>query len=1063
MSSPVWTAHQLRWTLRTVLDSNLGGDPLLTGRLECKYRNATVEALGLLINSARGTSTTTTTFSLGAGFSGSIPSHVGANSDDWTWQIILTGFKLLSTLRWTASLIEVYREGVLHHSATNISFTDSSGTAAGVGSIGMGPRLSVALTAGTVTLSFSPGPPSYGTYEAEGEAHVEGGFDFKITSGDSWSTFATTLPAIPATSTFPAFAGVPKPYGLTWPSGMIGGSNSAGLSASAYYHRTWAVYGSPVNQTPYSYLESWSGEIALVSNEKPVLHRLTTDSEGRLSRAAIPLVEGSGQCYTLDVDNYPAYTYPEKPGALTYGSVLPALTSTAADFTDTPGAIETDLLTRDHPCWAKVNYVKSDSRPRPFPGPYNQSIPYVSESYSWEWPTRVNSSTVTPQTACMDGVLHRWGAFICPRITPSINGVVQPVTYSVKHRMGQLSGGEIYRMMLGEMGGASLIGTLTGQPGIWHTIPNAWTPTASASYSAASSALYTAPAGAMTLITGGASFTGGSAKIDLVSLSAPPYAYGLLADSISLTVTGSALRYFLQDAMGNQKEVFPSGGVIDLTLSLKRPKPCGTWGQEWGLRAVVDSGLSPVSDIYPDIQVDGQTDQIWPDVDAERALMDQLGASGSWASLLITGTGTITITHPVLSRSSALKVWHESPEAFWVGTGDRWARLGGTAWPTAATLPYIEWPGRPPTNPDWLVWKRLVLEGRAPDDGILTEIASINESVSEGLTFSAAAALDTRALPVFGTEDSLETPVLLKSWRQANRHPHLMGSPLDPVTLQPSLGATLDRHIWSRKGSMLAGFDCWLDLYDSGGAMVSTHGTQIGSLWPSLALPSSFAKDHELRVRHWAAAQVRPVYGFSGHLFTQAPASPPRVACVRTMHYQEASEMTAGSVRSARDFRNPGASGVDQGLIVSGDIEGFDLLPRSGGASLLLLYSRAGSVYAKLSNDDGSTWGTEVAILTDAVNPRALGGNPEVVVGFREDGDGLPGVLVGVSQEPGGSAWSSEFILQTTSGDLRIEPLGFDITEASRGHGWILVAVAEGEAEVSRWISHDGCRSWAPA
>jgi len=529
----------------------------------------------------------------------------------------------------------------------------------------------------------------------------------------------------------------------------------------------------------------------------------------------------------------------------------------------------------------------------------------------------------------------------------------------------------------------------------------------------------------------------------LASLSVPPYCYGILADTIDFTATGTGLRYFLEDAEGRRKEV-PVAGSVSLAVKGAR-HTVGSWAQDWGLRALRNSSNVLISDIYPDIPANGKSSTIWPDVSPLKAIGSLLGLDSTWSKLIITcASGSILITHPTLTRTSDLEFIQESPDATLVGTGARWARFGGANVTLSAAT--IDLPGYPTTLLNWLSWKRLVLEGRAYDDGRNTEIV--------GLGFASGASPTNRHFVDGG---------LSSYFFGAQLHPHLMW-PNVSGSLDQGTGATLDRWEHATIGAKSFGFGAFLELWDSGGTLVSSPGTPVGDLYPSTWEPTTWAKDHTLKHQGRAVATVRPSWCFTG---ASNPASRlfRAIANARRQwpQYLEVHEDTDGNLDALRDdWHEPSASiSVVSSPVTGEELQGACLaLPESSSAPVWLFVGYDETIYQLTSYDDQTTWSSPVSTLTNARFPQCVSGSPSLIVGMRGDSEDEPGVLVGKTMEMGESSWSTEFTLESGGSDIRVENEPFALCSEANGHSLVLAAIKEGETAITRWRSWDGGRTW---
>jgi hypothetical protein len=164
-------------------------------------------------------------------------------------------------------------------------------------------------------------------------------------------------------------------------------------------------------------------------------------------------------------------------------------------------------------------------------------------------------------------------------------------------------------------------------------------------------------------------------------------------------------------------------------------------------------------------------------------------------------------------------------------------------------------------------------------------------------------------------------------------------------------------------------------------------------------------------------------------------------------------------------WSNPSSAITDLGAIKTGvDLQGADIVMAELGSSpLWVVYAYSGQTYFTQSFDDGQTWSAETMVLDDALYPVIVSGVPDAIFGMRPDSEDEPGVLVGISREPGETSWSSVFTLTSGGTDIRVENEPFDVCSEANGTALVLVAREEGGTGVSRWLSYDGGRTWTVA
>lgn len=948
--------YKLRYTLTTeLIYSKNPGNTGITASLECRYSKVSgSDSLGFAISTSRSSTsgTTTTLFSLGASgapYGLSIPSHTISNTGEWTYQIEFTDFEVLDDNTWLASLVQVKTgAGTVIYSKSNPVYYDASPfiPVTGIAGLGYGPVLTINATGGLDALGASQ--------QAEIDAEVRGGMDFKITSSDSWTTLPVTVVDPP--TTFPEPATVPKPYSLT-----LGRYYDATHSANL---RCWIHLEQQVNNISNgaggwlpdtTSSESWVGTIGLIDNTHPELIRHNADFEARIKRLIVPAAEGMGQLSTRDRDNYLSFNVLQ-PGPTTYNTVCDELPDAEGDIGLTPGTVETDYLNRDHPAICSSTRTKNYSKMHreTVSSPF-QMTPWITEALTWRFPFRVAGAEDKAHALYTRLVSHRWNHYTIPPASPSVYGVAQ-AGWGQNHRLYKMDDDRYGRLLLGETG--------SRQPGITFTHPSAYASNSSASYTSASSALITAkPGGSRTL--SGSQITvsaGKEVRFALSSMAGPPYLYGLLADTISVpVVSGSGLKYFLEDFQGLRVEVTPVSGVITIPAA---PLPKITYQagrRDWARGQVLGDTSPAPAEWFADIPSNGVSSAL---ITNSRIIQSEARFDGGWSRLVVTcDSATMVLGYPVFGRTSEVRNYWLSPDDQIFGTGTRWVKLRAS-FDTLTTLT-LNAPGMAIRIGDWLAFKRACLQGLQPTSAAMnSEVAAFN-SPYEGQTYSAVIGSDPVTHPrVWFNPDN--SAVLIPGWRQNQIHPHLQFSPLGDDLLRETTGATSDRVEWARPGGKLFGYNEYVKLLDDLDTLVSTDETNDGTLYISTYdSPHVYSDgpDHKLKMGDKVLSVVRPLFGFDA--YTKLTTAQGIHLCRHSSGYVYGVVADGESI-TMMEFNT--TSHAEEWVVVEGEISRAQIAASPYVGGLLLAYELDGDVLLRESFNYGRNF-EEPEMIADAQAP----------------------------------------------------------------------------------------------
>ena len=842
----VYQLAGLRLNLCTTVTSSGGGDPTFESQIWCPFkRNTSTVASGFSISMSRSSSGTAVTCYLGYNASTTVPGSTLSNGAATTARMEFTNLTWYSAFNWAADQIDIYLNGTLTRTITGATNNTASVTEpAGISSFGAGPML---WCTGSIPPNY-PSSPAFGDYFSSTDSvtvTASGGIEFKIRSTDSWTTWTTTTTNPPSSY---SFGSVPPPFGLTL-SSSYSAANSNSLSCQyEVVNVLYDVYQLGGWRHVDSTFQTKATEIGFINNEKPQLIRYNSEFYCYAQRSSASAVEYSIETFAKDLSGYPGV--PSGSGAgPSYVTVLAGVASGVSGLGPTKGTFETEYLDRDHPCLArsaasKYRIIEVVAAVDPS---YQQTV--QSESVTWQYPGRLAPTTdwSSMPTEFENRVGNRWDRYSIPSFTPTVSSVTQGTGFSTSFRMWQDGSSKIGRVMLGNLD--AQIGVAYGR--VYESSGNT-----SASYSQSSSALISAPSGSITFSSTGFTATSGVVRIQLASLTTSPYLFGALADSLSISVTGTNLKYYLRNRSASYRSVTPSGGTISLLVQGNK-LPAGNWSYNWGSRAFRVSGSTVLNDPYPDIPAHGVSSSV--NANTLDSIGSRTGDEGSWDSLVITGSGSITCAYPTLARSAGVSVWVVSPELFILGNGTRFIEFGtgGTCWMTSATSPGVQEPGLVPTMGDWLPYVRL-LNGIAPSSGITADYAVINTS-DEGQTHTGVRT--STVLPLSTTK-----ALYFKSDYQ-KQYNSKFGF-VNMVSGMTSLGSsvTQDRWEYAYRGSRIFGYGQEIGAV-SGSTTISSSIGSTGILYQSNMDPAYNFSDGRtvyLKAQGQSLSLVRPVFGFVG-------------------------------------------------------------------------------------------------------------------------------------------------------------------------------------------------------
>lgn len=409
---------------------------------------------------------------------------------------------------------------------------------------------------------------------------------------------------------------------------------------------------------------------------------------------------------------------------------------------------------------------------------------------------------------------------------------------------------------------------------------------------------------------------------------------------------------------------------------------------------------------------------------------------------------------------------YENGHTLWMAWADGpMLRYGNWEWWDGSTLrtePRRTEPGYPPLGwfsslLDWLIWKRLVVEGKGPTDGLDAEIASLFDATAGnsradadawrhafcvsfpkdlGATFARWFAVDTYA-----------EPPSLPNWPHESKN----------SSLQPT--GTVTNTAWTYSQSPrrhLCNEEPW-DVEDGGGGRWTVPGRAVGG-WVERILDKpvdNFEDGFDVVRSGEDFADARPFNGYSAVLPVPRPGGGISYdVSLGWRHYRAYIKDGTAWVGFA-DNALPAFEDADTGL----DAESVCLrVERSAtGQHLHLWFANAGVVKHAESGDEGKTWSVPTTVAT--------GKSPSAAVGL----DGLRWVYYiaggGPYQVDGKLYDAAGVLLDTFTGVVtNVDDdggLAVDVSPAQGGrHRVVLWAVSSG-GSLTMYVSTDGGRTFS--
>jgi len=669
---------------------------------------------------------------------------------------------------------------------------------------------------------------------------------------------------------------------------------------------------------------------------------------------------------------------------------------------------------------------------------------------------------------------------------PSSENVLRRTSIVAEPLMSGALDGWVESNLLGQL--SSWVGVSRFQP-MSYALPSTYT------YGSGSSGLWSATD---CVLTHGASVTVNpdagkydvSFDLDLASFTTEPYLFPQVAHKIKAewtTTNVSSMSVYL---------VNPHGDKVLLTSStpagaLLRPqgedtKYAGSWGQDFGNGAVSDTGT--------DQTAAGESATVC--ASDERAPAFQLlrgwGAAKLRYELTVDDPDVdVTVSYPVLyaptdyARTLAengnwhCMVWDSGPGVRF----GQWSWHDGTSLLSSPTVLPIGWPypvGWFSSVLDALVWKRVVLQAEAHDDGLDAEVQSIYDSVENAGTTADERYLSADTFTnVFWIEygKSLAgTCALVNSLSEVPPAANLPVYDRDTGTL--SSKSTLVQKTWTYSKRPR-------DIVLPSGTLLELVDPDTGQNWvtQSEIVPGWSRARHDRQVDNYEGpnfevtvdgadyAHASPWHGYFAVLpATDQAGENPWCFHERHDHYHRAST-DSGNVwyrQVARGFPVPGFDIVAQ-VTSSGD----DSHPRMAVDPLTqrmhLVFVREDPastfvLYLATSDDDGKTWSTPVATITDGRYPTvacSIDGTVVIAAFKYLSGSSGPGKVYTSVRKLGDTAFSTPTAVTDGSSDIEFAEDTFHVSQAFDGpHTWVLAARPSGSSDVREYRSYDDCATF---
>lgn len=591
-------------------------------------------------------------------------------------------------------------------------------------------------------------------------------------------------------------------------------------------------------------------------------------------------------------------------------------------------------------------------------------------------------------------------------------------------------------------------------------------------------------------------------RLDLASFTADPFMLPQIAELFAVQWSdGSAavvsVDVFLESPLGDKTLLTSVSSPTGVRRKDKfdDSKFAGSWGQNFGLNEVADTGL--------DVGADGESATVMADVNRNQAyqLLGGYGAKFLRFEIVVdTAGGTMNLEYPVLTmRTSTAEVVIENGlwgVLVWAdGPGMRftqWDWTNGINYvsPTVPLLAKFGVPGNPlfgkkSSITDALAFKHCVLEGNAPSQAnVDADVAALYDTVEAPLqNFFDADDIDVHSFLVPDpttpktSRDDAGIFILVNSRREV---PPAICLPVPARTVDydqdlTDWGMTSLSFIKSPR-ELLYRSATLIELVNPADSTVWTTDVLIAPGWRSAR------HDHELNAPDndegatfevtgsKVFATVSPWHGYTGVLEGGVAADPTNYT-MPSGAYMRAHVIDGNIQFRYADWTVPeGGFDVSTEVTTTGDDSHPCIAHDPATGRIHLVFQRedpAGTFDAiqVTSDDAGATWSAEVS-LGAWKYPRVSANRSGslLFMGFKHNsGSSGPGKLFHRFQASGDASPSAELAIQDgVPADIDVADERFDIVDAKDSAGrWILVAREDGDPEVSEFHSFDEGKTWS--
>ena len=561
---------------------------------------------------------------------------------------------------------------------------------------------------------------------------------------------------------------------------------------------------------------------------------------------------------------------------------------------------------------------------------------------------------------------------------------------------------------------------------------------------------------------------------DALSFVRRPYMYFAVSEKIvlpSISGTFDRVEVFAENGLGDSVKLGDGPGTFVLPRR-GSTKYAGTWGVDHDPR-------SPQSDVGTDSNASGRSSTVASDLRRLVGLGLLLGHAAWRVRLQFTGaSGPITLAYPQLKAPTTQpRTFVENAQNTIIAWADGPAVRTGTfhyvGAVSDAVAPSIAAPGTQSDARDFLAFRRMVLEGKHPTDGLAAEMLAL----FGGATLEAEVVNACRAW-VFVGAGGLRYEVVHSGLESGGSH---LFFPYDDRDGELSPTGQLGRHAHSHvvEPRRIVCYGSPLHLFEPGGAQATVLDEQFGSYFVtkhSSQVTNDEAADWKLKAGGTEFARARPWFGWFALLALGGKSMP------SNQHgpwggYGVADVTDDGVRFRGSKYGEPPGGVFDIESIVYDGAPADRLFwphpdhdPRRHEKYVAFGVKDEGqeayNVLESYSDDFGLTWHDAAVTLAGAMIARSASdqwGN-RVRMGFVPDsGADSPGTLVRRYQASGSQAMGAPVTVRgKTGGDLRVEAHGFDVSYSPDVTGrLVLTATPEGETDAKDYESwDDGATFW---